>query len=362
MTTSKSQPRDHAPPEVHARTPARPRPISLALQGGGAHGAFTWGVLDALLEDGRLSMDAISATSAGAMNAVVMADGFVAGGPAKAREKLEQFWRAVAEASSAMNPLRAFPWNGWMAPGGPSMMGVFGQRMLQSMAQVWSPYQLNPLNINPLRDIIARVVDFPRLAASADAPKLFVSATNVRSGKIKVFENAALTADVVMASACLPTVFQTVIVDGEPYWDGGYMGNPAIFPLIYARCPRDVLIVHVTPIERDAIPRSASEILDRMNEISFNSSLMREMRAVAFVTRLIDDGVLDAASYARLRIHAIRNDAHMASLDHGSKLDPSWSFLCELRDAGRASVAAWLAREGADVGVRSTVDLGREFL
>ncbi len=192
--------------------------------------------------------------------------------------------------------------------------------------------------------------------------KLFISATNVRTGKIKVFENAALTPDVVMASACLPTVFQTVIVDGEPYWDGGYMGNPAIFPLIYADAPRDVLIVHVNPIERDTIPRSASEILDRMNEISFNSSLMREMRAVAFVTRLIDDGVLDAASYARLRIHAIRDDAHMAGLDHGSKLDPSWGFLCQLRDAGRERARAWLAHEAADVGARSTVDLGLEFL
>ena len=341
---------------------ARPKAISLALQGGGSHGAFTWGVLDALLEDGRLSIDAISATSAGAMNAAAMADGFASGGREMARAKLAEFWREVARAGEAMNPWGAFPWGSWLQPGGPQAGAAFKHMALQAMTQMWSPYQLNPLNYNPLREILERTIDFDRLAASSAAPRLFLSATNVRTGKIKVFENADVTADVVLASACLPHIFQTVMIDGEPYWDGGFMGNPAIFPLIYSNGSRDVLIVHVNPIVREAIPKTAPEILDRMNEISFNSSLMREMRAVAFVTRLIDDGVLDQSKYARIRMHSIRDDAQMAALGTGSKLDPDWQFLCSLRDAGRANGKVWLERTFGDIGERSSVDVAEAFM
>ena len=347
---------------MRSQAAAGQKAVSLALQGGGAHGAFGWGVLDALLEDGRLGLCAISATSAGAMNAVVLADGFAAGGAEGARAKLEEFWREVARAGEVLNPLRAFSWESWLRSNGVQMETSFGHMAMQAMTQMWSPYQLNPMNYNPLREILERVVDFRRLARSAAAPRLYLSATNVRTGKIKVFENADVSADVVLASACLPHIFQTVEIDGEPYWDGGFMGNPAIFPLIYNSGSRDILIVHINPIVRDRVPRTAPEIFDRMNEISFNSSLMREMRAVAFVTKLIDAGVLDAAKYARMLIHSIRDDAHMAELGVGSKLDPDWQFLCTLRDAGRARAMAWLEGTFDDVGVRSSVDLAAAFL
>jgi NTE family protein len=353
-----------APKASSAAKPNRPnrKPVNLALQGGGAHGAFAWGVLDKLLEDGRLSIDAMSATSAGAMNAVVAAYGAAIGGAEGAREKLAEFWAEISQAGQLYSPVRAFPWEQWLAAGG--FRSEFSPTFFffQAMTHVFSPYQLNPFNLNPLKDVLVKVVDFGRLSKSKSTVRLFLSATNVRTGKIKLFENEAVTADVVLASACLPYLFQAVEIDGEHYWDGGFMGNPAIFPLIYNRGSRDVIVVHINPIERMKLPTSAAEIFDRMNEISFNSSLMREMRAVAFVTKLIDDKVLDSSKYSRMLIHSIRDDAGMADLGVATKLSPDWDFLCRLRDAGRAKAADWLDQHFDMVGRTSTVDLADVFL
>src|SRR5499433_1992300 len=238
--------------------------VSLALQGGSAHGAFTWGVLDRLLEEPHIEMEGVSATSAGAMNAAVMAHGLTTGGRKGAREALEEFWHGVARVSAPFGALQLF----------------------EVMSRFLSPYQLNPFNYNPLRQRIRRVIDFERLRQGS-AIKLFLPATNVRTGKIKVFTDKEITEDCVLASACLPFLYQAVEIDGEHYWDGGYMGNPALFPLIYSCESRDILVVHINPMTRPDVPTTARDIIDRINTISFNATMMREMRAIALVTRLL---------------------------------------------------------------------------
>ena len=334
--------------------------VNLALQGGGAHGAFAWGVLDKILEDGRLEVEGISATSAGAMNAVVFAHGISLGGAQGAREKLLEFWREISLAGQLYSPVRAMPWERWLFGFGMEHSPSF--HAFQALTHALSPYQLNPLNLNPLREVLQRVVDFEHLCLCNIATRLYISATNVRSGKIKVFRNADMSSDVILASACLPYVFQAVKIDNEFYWDGGYMGNPAIYPLIYNSASRDVIIVHINPIGRDALPTTAAEIFNRVNEISFNSSLMREMRAIAFVTQLIDDGALSGERYRRMFIHSIRSDEEMAKLSVASKLSPDWDFLLYLREAGRASAVAWLDEHFDDIGERSSIDIAETFL
>ena len=337
-------------------------PVNLALQGGGAHGAFAWGVLDKIIEDGRLTIEAISATSAGAMNAVVFAYGMSIGGTAGAREKLEEFWSEISAAGQLYSPVRTLPWEKALQAFG--CYSEFSPTFIafQALTHLFSPYQLNPFNFNPLRDVLTKVVDFDALCQCNETARIYLSATNVRTGKIKVFQNADLSADAVMASACLPYVFQAVEIDGEHYWDGGFMGNPAIFPLIYEANSSDVIIVHINPIERKKLPMSSPEIFDRINEISFNSSLMREMRAIEFVTRLIDDGALDDRKYKRMRIHSIRDDAEMAQLGVATKLNPDWEFLCRLRDVGRRRAEEWLQNNYDRVGRSSSIDLAEVFL
>jgi NTE family protein len=349
-------------PKAAARPKANRKPVNIALQGGGAHGAFAWGVLDRILEDGRLDIEALSATSAGAMNAVVMAYGVSLGGPAGARDKLSEFWTEISRAGELYSPVRTLPWEKWLQAYGFQSEFSPTYHAFQAMTHLFSPYQLNPFNFNPLKDVLLRVVDFEKLSHCNKATRIFLSATNVRTGKIRVFHNEELTVDVVMASACLPYVFQAVEIEGEAYWDGGFMGNPAIFPLIYHGASKDVIIVHINPIERKKLPKTAPEIFDRMNEISFNSSLMREMRAVEFVTRLIDEGALDGSKYHRMRVHSIRDDAEMAQLGVATKLNPDWEFLCRLRDAGRRRAEEWLDQNYDRVGHDSSVDLAEIFL
>jgi NTE family protein len=334
--------------------------VSLALQGGGAHGAFVWGVIDHLLEDGRLGVEAISATSAGAMNAVAFASGMVAGGPQAARAALHDFWREVSRADAAFDFFS--PWNQWIQamklP--PEYHPVHAA--IHALTHTLPPNLLNPLNFNPLRDLLLRVVDFERLNHSPDAPQLFLNATNVRTGKLKVFQTPAITAEAVLASACLPPYFQAVEIDGEHYWDGGYLGNPAIYPLIYRAGTRDVIIAQVTAIRRDALPASAADVLHRITEISFNSSLMREMRAVAFATRLIDDGELDVGRHRRMFMHWIGNDPLMSQLGTATQFHPEWSLLCRLRDEGRETAKTWLEANYEHIGNRSTIDFAEMFL
>src|SRR6266853_3447739 len=300
------------------RTETPRKHINLALQGGGAHGAFTWGVLDRILEDERIAIEGLSATSAGAMNATVFTYGYAMGGRDGARRAMAGFWRRVSHAAM-QGPLQP----SWFdkLTGNHSLQFSPAFVMADLMTRLFSPYELNPLNRNPLKDVLEATVDFEALRQSDCPIKLYLSATNVRTGKVKVFERHEICADRVLASGCLPFMFQAVEIEGEHYWDGGYMGNPAIFPLIYGCDSRDVVIVHINPLERAKLPTTASEIMNRINEISFNSSLMREMRAIAFVTKLIDDGKILDNSMKRMLIHGIEAADVMADLGALNKLN-----------------------------------------
>ncbi len=332
--------------------------INLALQGGGSHGAFTWGVLDRLLEDGRLSIDGISATSAGAMNAAVVAQGLMSGGADAARTGLEVFWRRVSQ-MAGQGPIRQTWFDRVL--GGYDLDFSPSYQLFDFMTRILSPYQLNPADISPLRELLVETIDFDRLRQCMDT-KLFVAATNVRTGKIKVFETRELSASVLLASACIPLIFQAVEIDGEHYWDGGYMGNPALFPLIYNCTSADVVIVHINPIDRDDVPTNARDILNRINEISFNSSLMREMRAIQFVTDLIDQDRIRDGGLKRMLIHSIEAQDVMCGLGVSSKLNADWDFLTHLRDVGRERTDLWLAANFERIGVESTADVRSRFL
>lgn len=330
--------------------PRAEKPVALALQGGGAHGAFTWGVLDALIEDGRLAFEAVTGASAGAMNAVVMVDGWLKDGPDGAREGLERFWREVSLDGDLGPAQRNF------------VSGLFSLWKGNPVAEFWtkmlspSPYVSNPLNINPLRKALAQQIDFERLRG-AETAGLFVSATNVWTGKLAVFERERLTVDHLMASACLPTVFQAVEIDGVPYWDGGYLGNPPLYPLHRAAQTRDIVLVQINPVERRETPRTESEIRDRLNEITFNANLMRELRAIDFIDGLIEDGTLGQGGYRRVLVHRIDGTDALEDYNAASKLDARWTVFKRLRDKGRAAAQAWLAETYGTIGQACTLNL-----
>lgn len=327
--------------------------VDLALQGGGAHGAFTWGVIDRLLEEEWLQIEGISGTSAGAMNAAVLADGMTEGGAPKARERLEKFWRLVSEAA-ALSPLRRGPIDimlgRWSLDSSPVFIGM------DIMSRLFSPYEINPFGFNPLADILGRSIDFGRLATSSI--RLFITATNVRTGRGRVFRNADLTPEVLLASACLPTIFQAVEIDGEAYWDGGYAGNPTMTPLMRETNSDDTIIVPINPVERPGTPRSAGEILNRLNEVSFNAATLKELRMIALLRQVADPGHAEGARWARMRLHMIGSDI-MVSLGHSSKLNAEWPFLTMLRDEGRRAADAFLAEHSEAVGRNSTVDIDK---
>jgi NTE family protein len=326
-------------------------PVDLGLQGGGAHGAFTWGVLDRLLEEPWIEITGASGTSAGAMNAAVLVDGLAAGGPEGARAALANYWRAVADAGR-LSPMQRGPFerasNLWTLDYSPTF------NALELAARVLSPYDTNPWGANPLRTILSKVIDFGRLA---DAPvKLFVNATNVRTGSGRIFRNADVTPDVLLASACLPAMFQAVEIDGEFYWDGGFSGNPPIAPLVKELSSRDTIIVQINPIARPEPPRSAREIQDRLNEIAFNATLLKELKAAALMRRVADPGTGEGRALAEMRMHRIASDI-MLRLGYSSKLLAEWEFFIMLRDEGRRAAEAFLTDHGADLGVQSTLDL-----
>jgi NTE family protein len=336
--------------------------INLAIQGGGAHGAFAWGVMDKIIEDGRLKIDGLCGTSAGAMNAVVFAYGNMIGGADGARQALHTFWKKVSDSGAVYNPLRQTPWgrllNRWTDE------NSWPLNLFEIISKTFSPYQLNPANYNPLRNVLADSVDFNVLKRCQNT-KLFIGTTKVRSGNVRVFKTDEITIDVVMASACLPQLFQAVEIEGEHYWDGGYMGNPALFPLFYHTDTRDVMIIHINPLERDTLPREADDIIDRLNEITFNSSLISEIRAIAFVTKLIEEDWLKDEFKVRLKnmiMHSIRADKVLADLKVASKFNCDWDFLTDLRDRGRATAEQWLKDNYEKIGNESTVDLKKDFL
>jgi NTE family protein len=333
--------------------------INLALQGGGSHGAFAWGVLDRLLEDECIDFDGISATSAGALNATVLAYGLAVGGRAGARRALADFWHRLADLAS-LSPLQPTLFDRLRGYQSLDTSPVFVQ--LDLMTRLFSPYQLNPFNINPLRSILCDTVDFDAIRKAHCPIKLFLSATNVRTGKIRLFDNDEIGPDAVLASACLPFLFQAIEIDGEHYWDGGYMGNPAIFPLIYNCESLDVVIVHINPIERPDVPKTAGEILNRINEISFNSSLMREMRSVCFVTRMIEEEKILDKTTKRMLIHSIEADDVMRAMSVGSKLNADWDQATMLMKVGRQRTDAWLVAHFDQLGKQSTIDVHEKYL
>ena len=328
-----------------------PLPIDLALQGGGSHGAFTWGVLDRLLEESRFAIVAISGTSAGAMNAAVLADGWSEGGAQGARSALDKYWEKVSRAA-AFSPLQRSPLDRlmgrWSLDTSPAYIAI------DLMSRVLSPYDLNPFDLNPLRGVLAESIDFDRLARSPI--KLFITATSVRTGRGRIFRNAEITADVLLASACLPTMFRAVEIDGEPYWDGGYAGNPTITPLIRESDAHDTILIQINPRERPDTPRSAAEILNRLNEVSFNSPLMKELRMIALLRQVADPGKGEGARWAQMRTHRIATDM-LAQFGASSKLNAEREFVAMLKAEGRRAADEFLQAHADDLGMRSTADL-----
>jgi len=325
--------------------------VDLALQGGGSHGAFTWGVLDRLIEEPWLRLEAISGTSAGAMNAALVADGWTQGGAEGAKAALDTYWRRVSKAA-ALSPLQRSPLDRlmgrWTLDTSPAYIAM------DLMARVVSPYDLNPLGLNPLRAVLAESIDFERLAR---APiRLFITATSVRTGRGRIFRNKEITADVLLASACLPTMFHAVEIDGEPFWDGGYAGNPTLTPLVRESDACDTILVQINPRERLEPPRTANEILNRLNEISFNSPLMKELRMMALLRQVADPGHGEGARWAKMRTHRIMTDA-LAEFGASSKMNAEWAFVSMLKEEGRKSADAFLHAHGEDIGKQSSADL-----
>lgn len=328
-----------------------PLNVDLALQGGGAHGAFTWGVLNRILEEDWLTIEAISGTSAGAMNAAVLASGYATGGREGARDALDRYWRKVSEAAR-FSPFQRSPLDvllgRWTLDTSPLFVAM------DMMSRVVSPYTLNPSGANPLTDILAGIIDSDAIAKGPI--KLFISATNVRTGRNRIFRNAEITPEVLLASACLPTLFQAVEIDGESYWDGGYSGNPTMTPLIKESTASDTILVQINPVERPDTPRTARDILNRLNEVSFNAVLLKELRMMALLQREALSSGGEVARWARMRLHRITSDA-MIDLGYSSKLNAEWEFLTMLHDEGRRSAEAFYRTHRDEIGKRSTLDL-----
>jgi len=326
------------------------KPIEIALQGGGAHGAFTWGVLDRLLDEERLEIAAVSGTSAGAMNATALVQGLAAGGPKAAQELLRRFWTEISDAARFSPIQRTFfdrlmgRWSLDLSPGFVAS---------QHLQRAFSTYELNPMGFNPLRDIVADFFDFD-IVNQKDAPKLFLSATNVRTGLAKVFRQPDMSVDTVMASACLPFLFHAVEIDGEAYWDGGYMGNPPLFPLVDETDVRDLFLIQINPITRTELPKTAYEIENRLNEITFNASLIKELRALYFLKEIIEHEDLERERYRDARLHRIHAEEEMRELSVSSKLNAEWEFLEHLHDIGWRTAEDWLAQHFDDIGVKTT--------
>ncbi|NNK15845.1 MAG: patatin-like phospholipase family protein [Sulfitobacter sp.] len=337
--------------------------INLALQGGGAHGAFTWGVLDRLLQEDDIEVCGISGTSAGALNGAALKAGWVTGGAEGARENLNWLWEQVAGVSD----LRM---SAWMAPFG---IGALSQAIEYSwpvafadaVSNVTSPYNFGPFYRNPLTDIVDKF-DYDRVCNGV-APLLYICATRVRNGKIKIFSGNEISPDAIMASACLPTIFKAVELHdpetgrAEAFWDGGYTGNPALFPLFNQELPDDLVIININPLERDDLPITPKQIQNRINEISFNSSLLRELRAIEFVQRLLDQGALEEGRMSRVRVHMIADDALMEQLSVATKLVPNPIVIATLKDAGQRAADQFLNDHKSKIGKESSVNLREMF-
>ncbi|TGW14628.1 patatin-like phospholipase family protein [Candidatus Hepatobacter penaei] len=332
--------------------------IAIALQGGGSHGAFTWGVLDSLLEDGRLDIEGLSGTSAGGMNAVALAQGLLRGGLEGGRQEMRRFWQKIADGGLFSPYHRAFfPQSLDMRT---PQFDPF--RFFSSLMQnVFSPYQTNPLNINILRDMVEAFFDF-ELLRSAKELKLFLCATHVNTGKLKLFTLDTLTPQKMLASACLPFLFHAVEVDGENYWDGGFVGNPAIYPLIYSCDTPDIMVIQLTVMNRKRLPLTAHEVIERHKEITYNACLMREMRMIDFVGDLMQKGIIQEGTMKRLNMHLVRNESLFNDLDLSSALNPDWGFIHFLFEEGRKSGKAWIEKNYDAIGRCHSTNLHKEFV
>lgn len=339
--------------------------INLALQGGGAHGAFTWGVLDRLLCEDDIEIAAISGTSAGTLNGAALKAGMIEGGKQGARDRLDWLWKEVGARPNLNLPA-------WMLP---FSLGDFSQALEYSWpvmaADAWSravsPYAYGPFYRNPLRDIVEQFNFDAVREEGGQGPCLFICATRVRNGKVRVFKDSEISTDAILASACLPTVFQAVEVEDaetglkEAFWDGGYTGNPALFPLFNPSLPDDIVIININPLERTELPRSAQAIQNRINEISFNSSLLRELRAIEFVQRLLAKGDLATEKKSRVLVHMIADDALMNELSVATKLVPTPFTLARLKEAGQTAAEEFLTHHKDDINNRSSVDMVEMF-
>ena len=332
--------------------------VGIALQGGGAHGAFTWGVLDKLLEEDRIIADAMCGTSAGAVNAVTCAYGLHIGGPKKAKELLETLWRKVAQSGGFFFKAGAFD----KLYGNGDMYNSPGYLLFNNITQFLSPYNFNPFNYNPLRDILTDLIDFKELQMY-NKKKLFICATNVKTNRAKIFSNKEITVDAVLASACLPFLFQAVEIEGEYYWDGGYMGNPPIFPLITNTHLHDIVLIKINSVNINSVPTTARDIADRVNEISFNSSLINEMKLIHYRNELIRNGILktDDKVNREIFVHTISGYDALSQLSYSSKMNTSWEFLLSLKEKGRQTATKWLESDYKQVGIKSTFDVEEHF-
>jgi NTE family protein len=335
--------------------------ISIAMQGGGAHGAYTWGVLDRLLQEKDLIIEGCSGTSAGGMNAVATAQGIIDGGNEGARQLLTEYWNMNSKAgeTSIFKPGILD-----VLAGKFTMHNSPGFLFFDFITKILSPYQLNPLGTNPLKSLVEKIFDFDKLNAGAEQVKVFLAATHVYTGKIKIFSNATkeLSVEALLATACLPTLFNAVMVKGEYYWDGGFIGNPAIYPLIYECETPDIMVIKLNPTHRTKLPTTAAEIGDRLNEITNNCSIMREMRSMHFITKLIDEGIVAPGKMKRLHVHMIEDEKAMHDLGWSSKLNTDKEFLKFLFDAGRASADKWIEKNYEKIGKESTCDMAEDFV
>ncbi len=331
--------------------------VGIALQGGGAHGAFTWGVLDRLLEVDHIIAEAMCGTSAGAVNAVTCAYGLHVGGPKVAKQLMEVMWRKIAETGSMFKPSGFDKFFG-----GGDMYNSPGYMLFNNMTQYMSPYNFNPFNYNPLRDILTDLIDFKELQMY-NKKKLFICATNVKTNRAKIFSNKEITVDAVLASACLPFLFQAVKIDGEYYWDGGYMGNPPIFPIITNTTLTDIVLIKINSININSVPTTARDIADRVNEISFNSSLINEMKLIHYRNELIRNGILntDDKTNREIFVHTISGYDALSQLSYSSKMNTSWEFLLSLKEKGRQTASKWLESDYKQVGIKSTFDVEEHF-
>ena len=329
---------------------AKRKTVDLALQGGGAHGAFTWGVLDRLLDEDSIEIEAVSGTSAGAMNACAVVEGLAQGGRAAAKEKLRSYWRAVSKATR-FSPIRRTPIDKlagrWSLDNSPTF--IWSKTFFRS----FSPYAFNPFGVNPLRSVVANEFDFD-VINHCEMPRLFLCATNVRTGRPKIFRQPEISVDAVLASACLPFLSHAVEIDGEAYWDGGFMGNPPLFPLVDETNARDLILVQINPFERPGVPKTAFEIDDRLNEITFNASLIKELRALYFLTEMIREEGLEREAYRDARLHLIAAEQEILKLGASSKMNAEWAFFEHLHEIGWQTTETWLQAHLDDIGVRTT--------